>query len=342
MPSGPDLLVYHDPADLPADACTLFGRGFFDSIGWYETTCRAALPAGAVPEFVVVNSHDSACAVLPMLRHGTRVTSLTTPYSCLWHPLGRTDLSAAAWRDLGARFAIWCRACGTVRLDALDPADASYAPFLAGVRTAGLHILPFDHFGNWYCALPAANWDTYLAARPGALREAIRRRTKKLLSEGAEFTTARGSEGLDAVIAAYEAVYAKSWKEPEPFPSFNAALMRSCAADGSLRFGLLKRDSNVLAVQFWVVRERWAAVLKLAHDEAAKAYSPGTVLTAMMIRALLEQDGVTELDFGRGDDPYKKDWTGLRRQRTGVVLANPWRPAGALAIARGAVRGFLR
>jgi CelD/BcsL family acetyltransferase involved in cellulose biosynthesis len=75
-------------------------------------------------------------------------------------------------------------------------------------------------------------------------------------------------------------------------------------------------------------------VLKLSHVEASRAVSPGTVLTALMIRHLLEADGVTELDFGRGDDEYKQAWTGQRLQRIGIVLADPLHPAGALAVLR--------
>jgi CelD/BcsL family acetyltransferase involved in cellulose biosynthesis len=58
------------------------------------------------------------------------------------------------------------------------------------------------------------------------------------------------------------------------------------------------------------------------------------VLTGLMIRHLLDEEHVAELDFGRGDDAYKQDWTGMRRQRHGVLLANPRRPAGIAATAR--------
>jgi CelD/BcsL family acetyltransferase involved in cellulose biosynthesis len=52
-----------------------------------------------------------------------------------------------------------------------------------------------------------------------------------------------------------------------------------------------------------------------------------------MIRHLLDDEHVDELDFGRGDDSYKQDWTGARRQRQGVLLANGWRLRGLAAIA---------
>ena len=60
-------------------------------------------------------------------------------------------------------------------------------------------------------------------------------------------------------------------------------------------------------------------MLKLAHDEAFKAHSPGTVLTALMLRHLLDQEHVARIDFGRGDDAYKQGWAVERRQqRIGV------------------------
>ena len=150
-----------------------------------------------------------------------------------------------------------------------------------------------------------------------------------------------GGAGLEPAIAAYEAVYGASWKEPEPYPAFNPALIRQAARDGTLRLAVLRVDGRPAAVQVWVVADGCATVLKLAHDEAFKPLSPGTVLTAMMIRSLLDEERVEELDFGRGDDPYKAAWTTQRRQRIGLLAMNPLRPAGLLAAGRS-LAGRLR
>ena len=86
-------------------------------------------------------------------------------------------------------------------------------------------------------------------------------------------------------------------------------------------------------------------MLKLAHDEAFKAASPGTVLTALMLRRLLDEEQVPEIDFGRGDDAYKPAWAAQRRQRIGLMLANPLHPRGLAFLGRhalGRARAALR
>ncbi len=147
-------------------------------------------------------------------------------------------------------------------------------------------------------------------------------------------------------MADFELVYRRSWKQPEPFPDFNTTLMREAARCGVLRLGLLHIGTTAVAAQLWVVEGDRATVLKLAHDEAFKPASPGTVLTALMLRELLDREHIAEIDFGRGDDPYKADWAGIRRQRVGLVLANPRHPRGlaflaqhALGRARATLRG---
>ena len=79
--------------------------------------------------------------------------------------------------------------------------------------------LPYDHFGNWYEPVADRSWDDYAAARPGALRQTIRRRLRRAERDPSiAVDVIDGPTGLEAGITAYEEVYARSWKKPEPFP----------------------------------------------------------------------------------------------------------------------------
>lgn len=331
---------------LPADAMPLFAtaRSFFSARAWWDTVLAHAIPPNAAPRLLLIRHNGVAKALFPMLldpaNGGFRV--LTTPYTSLYEPLIAADGAdrAAIW----AAFARYCRSFPTTRLDALDPATEPEVALAA--RHAGLAVARFDHFGNWHEDLAGRDWSAWLADRPGALRETIRRRTRRAEKlSGARFSMFDACHDLESGITAFETVYARSWKEPEPYPLFNPAQIRAAASLGLARLGVWWIDDVPAAAQFWIVEHGSAGVLKLAHDEAFKAHSPGTVLTAWMIRHMIEREHVTGLDFGRGDDPYKQGWVAKRGQRIGLLLINPRRPAGMLALARhrtGRVRAWLR
>jgi hypothetical protein len=282
---------------------------------------------------VLIRRERVPLGLFPMLREpaGGGLRAFTTPYSCIYEPLIAPDcLDRAA---VFTAFARHCRSFPTTRLDALDPLTA--AEFTAVARSGGLSAVGFDHFRSWYENVSGLNWPEFLARRPGALRETIRRRTRRAeLLQGAQFGLLSAPDQLTAGIAAFEAVYARSWKQPEPYPAFNPAQIHAAGSLGIARVGIWWIDDTPVAAQFWIVEHGRATVLKLAHDEAFKEHSPGTVLTAWMIRHMIEQMQVSELDFGRGDDAYKRDWVGCRRQRSGVMLINPRHPLGLLALAR--------
>lgn len=313
------------------------GRGeFFASRAWYDTLLAHALPAGAEP--VLVLSGDAV--LLPMLRQGRRLAALVSPYTLDWRPLPAPGADTAALREAGRALGRRLRLRPPVRLDTLDPEAPGLAPLLDGLAVAGLRPLRFRHTGNWHEALaPGTGWEGYLAARPASLRNTIARKLARAARGTGFETLAVPGPALEAGIAAYEDVRARSWKPEEPFPAFDAALMRAAAGLGLLRLGVLRDGAGrALAAQYWILDRdgRRATVLKLAHAEDSRATSPGTVLTALMIRCLLEEDGVMELDFGRGDDAYKRLWVGARRQRIGLLLADPLHPAGLLALTRQA------
>jgi hypothetical protein len=335
---------------LPEDAAPLFdaAASFFSTRAWWETVLAHAIPPNAAPRLLLIRLDGEPCGLFPMLvdpdggdRDGGGFRALTTPYTCLYEPLIAAGHDRAT---LFTAFARYCRAFPTTRLDALDPAIE--ADFSHGGRRAGLVLARFDHFGNWHEDVAGLDWPAWLAGRPGALRETIRRRTRRAERlAGARFRLFDSTNDLATGIAAFETVYARSWKDPEPYPSANPAQIRAAAGLGLARVGVWWVDETPAAAQFWIVGRGAAMVLKLAHDEAFKAHSPGTVLTAWMIRHMIERERVDTIDFGRGDDPYKQGWVANRRPRIGLLLINPLRPRGMLVLGRhmmGRIKARLR
>jgi hypothetical protein len=295
----------------------------FGSLTWYQTVLAHGMPDAAMARFFVTGS-----TLFPMqvTDRGHGFASLTTPYTCRWQPL-------AEEQPAFSNFARACRAWPVTRFDAL-PADWPHCTtFIAAAGEAGLAARRFDHFGNWHEDVRGQSWASYLAGRPGELRETIRRRLRREYA----FELIEGEERLEPGIVAFESVYERSWKESEPFPRFNAALMRAVAPLGLLRLGILRIGDTAAAAQIWVVERDRATVLKLAHDEAFTSASPGTVLTALMLQRLIDDEHVPEIDFGRGDDGYKSAWARERRQRIGLAFANPRHPRGMAFLGRHAL-----
>lgn len=348
MPAPPPArLLPLTPAGLPTSCDALLPTAADDLQGsrvWLDTLLAHAVPPGS--EALLA---DLGAAQLPLLRQDGRLRGLATPYTLLWQPLVADGATPEALRQAGRSLAGLLRRRPPLLLEATEPTAGSLAPLLGGLRGSGLAVLQFEHFGNWHEALPpGTGWADYLAARPPALRNTIAR---KLARSGRQTRFERLDQpgaALEAGIEAYCQVRALSWKPVEPAPDFDPMLMRALAARGLLRLGVLRdAEGGPLAAQYWVLDRggQRATVLKLSHIEAAKAASPGTVLTALMLQSLLEHDRVQELDFGRGDDAYKRLWVAQRRQRMGLLVADPLHPAGAGAILRhlaGKARRALR
>lgn len=325
------------------DALFAAGPGFQSSRAWFEATAEAALPPGSQATILLCRDGGRPMAMLPLMQGpGERVRGLSTVYTCLFQPLLPPDLRDWDVRRAGEALATHCRRWPLVLLDALDPLWPGLPPLLAGMGDGGLVARQFDHFGNWHQPVTGCTWERYLAARPGRLRETIRRKSSACARDSRiRIDVVRSPDLLGAAMAAYEEVYRRSWKGPEVAPGFTAALLPRAAKAGVLRLGVMWAGEQPVTAQYWTVAGGTATVLKLAHDDAWRTLSPGTVLTGHMIRGLLDE-GVAELDFGRGDDDYKASWTGLRRPRIGLLLANPRHPRGMLALARHSAGKLLR
>lgn len=329
---GPGAEIFPFSAvPAPYDRCFAApDEALFASRGWFDLLEAAARPHAM--EGAMIGLDGAGGLPVWCRRRGGRldpVAGMTAPYTLVFGLLARQGGDPSA---LGAALAGVVRRCGVLRLDALDQDAPGFEAWLGGLRAAGLVVHRFAHFGNWSEAVPG-DYESWLASRPGVLRNTIRRRTRRAARQ-ATIAVVRGGAGLEAAIADFETVYARSWKTPEPYPAFNAACMRWMAAENVLRLIVMREPRGPVAAAYWAVSGRTGFLLKLAHDRAAESLSPGTVLTAHMIRALFEEGGIDRLDFGRGDDAYKRLWVAGRRQRVGVILIDPRHPKGLVWRAR--------
>jgi hypothetical protein len=224
----------------------------------------------------------------------------------------------------------------------LSPLDSGLSMFpqlqsaLSRSGWKGIHRFPCS--GNWIHDLDGGSWDAYLKSRPSRLHNTITRKTRHFLEDGrGRLELVEGGESLEQSIATFVAVYNQSWKQEEPFPRFVPELLRLAARRGWLRLGIAHYDDTPVAAQVWLVWEHTAYIFKLAHGEAYKQLSPGTVLTAYMMEQVIDKDRVNRIDFLSGDDEYKRDWMSVRGERSGIAAYNPATVRGCvMLIVRGA------
>lgn len=322
---NPDFL--HLPAAPQALFTRAAERSFFALPLWYHVLARHGTEKAMVPRLYLDDRDSPAVALVCGQRDGARrLTSFSTYYSTEHGPIygsGEPRLTSAL-EEIAAALMRERPAWHALQLAGLDPADPGYEALSAAFRKAGWSVFPYFDSGTWYEATGGLDFARYLAERPTSLRNTYRRRAAKLDAEGkASIAYHENASALDAAIADYETVYRASWKEGEPFPDFAPALIRAAAEIGALRLGIMKIDGIPAAAQLWLHWRGHTTIYKLAHDRRFDDYSVGTVLTMRMMERVLERDRPVEINFGRGDDDYKKLWLTKRRERWGLFIANP-------------------
>ncbi len=322
--------------DLPADAPDR-GDSVFQSVPWFALLERHGFDRNIEVMAFPIGGHESA-AVLHLMAAGERdhVESLSNYYTGLYGPFGcLQSLQAEDWlrlvRSVRASLspAVW-------RLHPLDAQAAWVTRLTNALRAAGYWTDRYFCFGNWYQPVEPGRFDDYWAARPSALRNTVARARKRLDRQGDwRLDIITGEEpGLEAAIEAFVAVYNRSWKTPEPNPAFMPGLIRLAAQQGWLRLGLVYLAGEPVAAQLWLVAGGKANIFKLAYVQGFEKLSVGSVLSAELMRHVIDVDGVREVDFLSGDDPYKADWMSHRRERIGLVAFDKRHWRGWLAAAR--------
>ncbi len=296
------------------------------SIEWFDLLHRHVYAEDCGVRYYFAVGEEGISTILPLRLKTTgrvrTVESLSNYYTSLYTPLlshgaDTSDLRhllAGATRDqLGAH---------VMRFAPMDTAAPAFKALVNGLRGIGWIPFTFFCFGNWYLE-GTANWESYLKTRSANQRSSIKRRSREFIAAGGTLEVETTSDQIEHTIDAFQEVYSASWKKPEPYPFFIPALIRLLASNGMLRLGIAKLNGKPIAAQLWIVGEGKASIYKVAYHEEFSSLSPGTVLTSHLIRYVIENDHVKEIDFLIGDDNYKRIWMSHRRERWGIIAYNP-------------------
>ena len=320
-----DLTEVQGDAALAALLRAPAAQAPFDRLEWWQGLADYC----NLSPVIAVARRGSQCAVVPMMRQGRQLHSLANWYSFRAKPLftpgaDRVALLAALARDLAGQ--------AQHILFAPLPDEAGEAQtLLAALRSAGwvAFIEPCDV--NHILYVSGRSFAEYRASRSGPVRTTLLRKADKVqITIETTFNPASW--------AAYEAIYAQSWKGAEACPAFLRNFAEQEGAAGRLRLGLARAEGRPVAAQFWTLEAGTAFIHKLAHAEDAKPLSPGTTLTAALLEHVIDHDQAEMIDFGTGNDPYKRDWMEQVRPRYRIEAFRAKSPGTWPAIGRKYLR----
>jgi hypothetical protein len=321
-----NIALFDDLDAVAADAAGALDRArrpsLFDRLTWYRLIHDHCPPPG---KLLVARADD---AWLFLAEEGRRAGAYAAWYSLRFNAVG--ELGADAMTSLAATL----RKRGLTRIELAPVADPE--PLRRGFARAGWRVFVTARTGNWRIDTADMDFEAYWAARPAQLRNTAKRRGK---TAGLEIEI---YDRFDAgAWADYEAVYRASWKPEEGSFPFLRALAEQEGAAGTLRLGIARKDGRPVAVQLWLVENGEATIHKLAYAEHAKAMSPGTLLGMEMFRRAIDTDRVRAIDYGTGDDAYKKDWMAERRTLWRIEAFNPSTLPGMIGTARAAASALV-
>jgi len=217
----------------------------------------------------------------------------------------------------------------------LDPLSPFFLLFVKSCQRLGLVAQTYFCFGNWYLEVAGRNYCEYFQSLPKVLRKNIPYETRKLQRNyRIQLDIVMNGAELESALHHYENIYNNSWRNPESHPEFIRGWVKAAAGKGWLRLGLLYLNEEAVAAQIWLVHGRTASIYKICYEEKVSHLSVGKILSAHLIRHVIEKDQVCEIDYLSGDDSYKSNWMSHRRERWGILVFNTHSAKGIMQAIR--------
>jgi CelD/BcsL family acetyltransferase involved in cellulose biosynthesis len=245
-------------------------------------------------------------------------------------PLRPDHLDAVALpgreKDMLAALAAWLCRPGSRVLDLEGVAGGSrLAAALPGrVRREVIDVAP------WMPLPPDP--DDWLRSRPRSLRATLRKVSRGLEEEAVAHRVLRGAS-VHAALATLQRLHGARWGERSNFLAVYdrfAAASRAGAARGEVAFHELVAGEEVVATVSCLEVAGRVSLYQSGRLSAHRWRNAATVLLVRVIQDACER-GAAEVDFLRGDEPYKANFSSATRELLRLRAAHG--AAGRLALA---------
>ena len=323
-----EFVCYTDWNQLPESANALFDDGsrasIFFSRPWFENLTTTVLQDDRSQLLAGVVEGDGILAILPLVRRGDHLFSLTHLYSSLYGlllaPRDQQEILQCLIRGINQL------PVDSLRLDPVAEDDPNLQMLHQVMASSGFEHHRRFRFYNWIHRVRGQSFKDYMASRPSRVRNTITRKRRKLKREHGYEIRLYTDQSLQQALTDYNTVYRASWKAHEQYDGFIEGLAYSLSAAGWLRLAILYIEDKPAAAHFWFVVHGRASIFKLVYDEAWIQYSPGSILVSYLMEHVIEIDKVEEIDFLTGNDAYKQDWMSERRKRWAVSFYRANKP----------------
>lgn len=175
---------------------------------------------------------------------------------------------------------------------------------------------------NWIYHNNNEDFKKYATFSPSRIKDIERKERQLLKKHTIKFKIWSDETDLDKVIKDYFEVYNNSWKDEERYKDFIPDLIKLCAKENMLRLGIIYVDDRATAAQFNIFHDKITLIYKLSYHEDYKHLSTGAILSYKMMQHAFDQDHTQEVDYGSGDDGYKKEWMNYCREKMTITAYN--------------------
>jgi CelD/BcsL family acetyltransferase involved in cellulose biosynthesis len=307
----------------------------FLSHEWFGCCWRAA--GARRPEVLVVEDSAGPVAMIPLVHwsgalHGLPVRFvgiLNAPDTAFadWLIVGRAEpVIEAVMADLAAR-SDW----DVLALNGL-PASSLTLKALSGWLPGRYRWQRIRPLRSPYLTT-TGTWDEFWTGTSQRFKKTIRNVRNRLAKVGTVSVEEHRLVSPDSpVFADLLAVSGKSWKAHRALAiatmpgmaQFFRELTVHASARGWLRLWIMRLDGRPVATEYQLEADGRVHALRADIDAAVPDdLSPGTHLSAEIVRALFGRDTVYEYDMGPGDNEYKSRWASASHELGRLRIFRP-------------------